>query len=181
MLTPRRQRFCEEYLIDLCATRAAIRAGYSSKTANVQGPRLMKNPEVRAAIKVGMDKRARRINIRADDVLSEISRVALHRIVVGLGTSFAPAIRTQSKQKALDQLARHLGPYSEKVRAACCNRFVERVQASSVEVPVPDSKHSRPAVPSSASGHCDWLPPDGQAPQPSSCGHAAIDYDPTQE
>lgn len=181
LLTPRRQRFCDEYLIDLCATRAAIRAGYSKRTANVQGPRLMKNPEVRAAIKVGMDKRARRINIRADDVLSEIPRVALHRIVVGLGTSFAPAIRMQSKQKALDQLARHLGPYGEKVRSACCDRFVERVQASSAEVSVADSGRPRQAAPSPASGHCDWFPPDGQAPQPSSCGHAATDYDPTTE
>lgn len=121
LLTPRRQRFCEEYLIDLCATRAARRAGYSKHTANVQGPRLMKNAEVRAAIKAGMDRRAKRINVRADDMLSEISPVALHRIVVGLGTSYAPNIRMQSKQKALDQLARHLGPYSEKARAACCD------------------------------------------------------------
>ena len=141
----------------------------------------MKNQEVRAAIKAGMDRRAKRINVRADDVLSEISRVALHRIVVGLGTSYAPAIRMHSKQKALDQLARHLGPYGEKARAACCDHFIERVQASSAEASVAISEHSRPAAPSPASGHCDWLPPDGQAPQPSSCGHAAVDYDPATE
>ena len=40
-LTDRQERFCEEYLLDLNATQAAIRAGYSRKTANQQGPRLL--------------------------------------------------------------------------------------------------------------------------------------------
>lgn len=181
MLTPRRKRFAEEFLVDLCATRAAIRSGYSRKTANVQGPRLMKNPEVRAAIQLGMDERARRINIRADDVLSEISRVALHRIVVGLGTSYAPKIRMDSKRKALDHLARHLGPYSERVRAACCDHFIERVQASSAEVSTSDGERPKKVAPSPSAGHCDWLPPASPSPPAPSSGSASVDYDPTAE
>lgn len=46
MLTPKQQRFVDEYLIDLNATQAAIRAGYSKKTAYSQGQRLLKHVEV---------------------------------------------------------------------------------------------------------------------------------------
>ena len=49
-LTPRQQRFVDEYLIDLNATQAAIRAGYSPKTAQSQSSRLLSNVMVRAAI-----------------------------------------------------------------------------------------------------------------------------------
>jgi phage terminase small subunit len=49
-LTDKQQRFCEEYLIDLNATQAAIRAGYSVKTANEQGARLLANVSVSAYI-----------------------------------------------------------------------------------------------------------------------------------
>lgn len=178
-MTARRERFTKEFLIDLCATRAAVRAGYSRRTANVQGPRLMKNPEVRAAIQAEMDERARRINVKADDVLSEISRVALHRIVVGLGRSYAPKIKMQSKQKALDQLKRHLGPYGDKVMAACFEHFVERVQASTAETSVADVERPRQVAPSPASEHCDWLPPAGHAAQPSTSDQVITDYDPS--
>lgn len=54
MLTSKQQRFCAEYLIDLNATQAAIRAGYSARTANPQGPRLLGNPEIQAAIAAAM-------------------------------------------------------------------------------------------------------------------------------
>ena len=59
-LTPRQERFVAEYLIDLNATQAAIRAGYSAKTAEVQGPRLLGNVRVAAAIADGQAKRAER-------------------------------------------------------------------------------------------------------------------------
>jgi hypothetical protein len=50
MLTPKQARFVEEYLVDLNAKQAAIRAGYSPKTAEVQGCRLLRNVQVAAAI-----------------------------------------------------------------------------------------------------------------------------------
>lgn len=49
-LTPRQQRFCDEYLIDLNATQAAIRAGYSKKTAKEQGSRLLSNVNIKSYI-----------------------------------------------------------------------------------------------------------------------------------
>ena len=55
-LTARQQRFVEEYLIDLNATQAAIRAGYSARTAEQQGPRLLGNVGVAGAIAAGRAK-----------------------------------------------------------------------------------------------------------------------------
>lgn len=49
-LTAKQKRFCDEYLIDLNATQAAIRSGYSEKTAYSQGQRMLKNVEVKAFI-----------------------------------------------------------------------------------------------------------------------------------
>lgn len=75
-LTPRQSIFVHEYLVDLNATQAAIRAGYSAKTAEVQGPRLLGNVRIAAEIQKGMDRRAARVDIKADQVLAEVARLA---------------------------------------------------------------------------------------------------------
>ena len=59
-LTPKQQRFVEEYLIDLNATQAAIRSGYSEKTAQERSSRLLSNVMVQAAIQEAQSKRAER-------------------------------------------------------------------------------------------------------------------------
>lgn len=64
-LTPRQQRFVGEYLIDLNATQAAIRAGYSAKTAEQQGSRLLGNVGVSAAIAKGQARLAAKQEITA--------------------------------------------------------------------------------------------------------------------
>ena len=79
-LTARRQRFVEEYLIDLNATQAATRAGYSPKTANEQGARLLANVSVRSALANAMNARERRTHITQDRVLQELSRIAFFDI-----------------------------------------------------------------------------------------------------
>jgi phage terminase small subunit len=71
-LTAKQERFVAEYLIDLNATQAAIRAGYSAKTAEQQGARLLGNAKVAAAIAAGQAARAERTNITQDYVLSSI-------------------------------------------------------------------------------------------------------------
>ena len=68
-LTAKQQRFVEEYLIDLNATQAAIRAGYSPKTANEQGARLLANASVQEAIAKAMAERSRRTGISQDRVI----------------------------------------------------------------------------------------------------------------
>jgi phage terminase small subunit len=76
MLTPKQQRFVAEYLIDLNATQAAIRAGYSAKTAHSQGPRLLENVDVAAAIQVALDERAERTGVTQDRVIAELAAIA---------------------------------------------------------------------------------------------------------
>ncbi|MDV4167802.1 terminase small subunit [Rhodovulum sp. FJ3] len=76
-LTPKQARFVEEYLIDLNATQAAIRAGYSEKTAYSMGQRLLKNVEVQKAIAAAQSKRSDRVGVQAEDVLRELVRVGM--------------------------------------------------------------------------------------------------------
>ena len=75
-LYPRREAFAAEYLKDLNATRAAIRAGYSAKTASSIGARLLADAGVARAVEAGMAARARRTEIDADRVVLELARIA---------------------------------------------------------------------------------------------------------
>lgn len=71
-LTPKQQRFVEEYLIDLNATQAAIRAGYSEKNADKIGSQLLGKTRIAASIRDAQEKRTRRTEITADYVLTTI-------------------------------------------------------------------------------------------------------------
>lgn len=79
-LTPKQQRFVEEYLIDLNATQAAIRAGYSEKTARSVGAENLTKPYIQEAIQKSMDDRSKRTGIKADDVLKELAHIAFDDI-----------------------------------------------------------------------------------------------------
>lgn len=83
-LTPRQQVFVTEYLVDLNATQAAVRAGYSAKTAHAQGPRLLEHVEVRAAVDDALKRRSERVEVKADDILRELLRLAM----VDIGEAF---------------------------------------------------------------------------------------------
>jgi len=75
-MTPRQHRFVEEYLVDLNATQAARRAGYSAKSAAGRGSRLLRSPAVAAAIEKAQDQRAARTQVSADRVVTELAKVA---------------------------------------------------------------------------------------------------------
>lgn len=75
-LTERQSAFVREYLVDLNATQAAIRAGYSAKTAGQQGFMLLKNLEIQQVLSEAVEKRAKRVEITADRVLKEIGLAA---------------------------------------------------------------------------------------------------------
>lgn len=75
-LNPKQQRFVDEYLIDLNATQAAIRAGYSQKTAGQQGERLLKHVEIQAALSERMKARQERTEITQDMVLQRWWQIA---------------------------------------------------------------------------------------------------------
>ena len=79
-LTAKQQRFVDEYLIDLNATQAAIRAGYSKKTAQVQSARLLSNVMVSAAVAKGMESRSARTGITQDMVLRELAKIGFSDI-----------------------------------------------------------------------------------------------------
>lgn len=74
-LTGKQRAFVREYLVDLNATQAAIRAGYSVSTARQQGQRLLSNVDIDKAISAAMDLRAKRTEVTADRVLQELAKI----------------------------------------------------------------------------------------------------------
>lgn len=71
-LNDKQETFCQEYLIDLNATQAAIRAGYSPESAGAIGGENLQKPEIKTRINELKSERARRCNVTADDVLREL-------------------------------------------------------------------------------------------------------------
>lgn len=74
-LNDKQRRFVDEYLIDLNATQAAIRAGYSEKTAGQQAFDLLKKPEIQESISLAMKAREERTEITQDRVLRELAKI----------------------------------------------------------------------------------------------------------
>ena len=103
-LTPKQAAFVREYLVDLNATQAAIRAGYSAKTAGQIGDENLKKPEIAAAVQAGMDARSERTEISADYVLMGIREVAercLEKAPVMVG-------RGEDRQQLTDDAGRNV-------------------------------------------------------------------------
>jgi len=74
-MSPKQLAFVREYLVDLNATQAAIRAGYSKKTARSVGAENLTKPDIKAAVAIEMDKRSARTGITADRVLKELASI----------------------------------------------------------------------------------------------------------
>jgi len=104
-LTAKRERFVREYLVDLNATQAAIRAGYSPKTANEQGARLLANVSIRDAITRGQQDRAERLQVTADKVLRDLEAARVAALAAG---HYGAAIRASELQ------GRHLGLFMDR-------------------------------------------------------------------
>jgi phage terminase small subunit len=107
-LTAKRQAFVREYPIDLNATKAAIRAGFSEKTAYSQGQRLLKNVEVAAAIQKALAERSERTEITQDYVLTSIMETMEQR--KGTGEHSNP----NAVLKGAELLGRHLAMFTDK-------------------------------------------------------------------
>lgn len=106
-LTPKQAMFVKEYLVDLNATQAAIRAGYSKKTAEVQGHENLRKPYISAAIQAQMNKRAEKVEITAEDVLQSI--IEIRRMAVE-GEKLNEALR------ANELLGKHIALFTDKVQ-----------------------------------------------------------------
>lgn len=79
-LTAQQERFVAEYLIDLNATQAAIRSGYSKKTAKSQGQRLLTKVDIQTAIQRAKAKREKRTEITQDKVIEELAKLGFYDI-----------------------------------------------------------------------------------------------------
>ena len=141
-LNERQKKFGDEYLIDLNATQAAIRAGYSEKTSYSMGQRLLKNVEVAAYIEKRTKARIDRTQINQDFVLTELMKIAMadgtnfatvgkrNRVTltptdnltpeqrsavasVKKGAKGAVEVKTYDKLKALELLGKHLGMFKD--------------------------------------------------------------------
>ena len=104
-LTEKQKRFCEEYLIDLNATQAAIRAGYSAKTANRIAAENLSKLDIQKYISQLQNSQSERTQITADTVLKELEKIALADT----------EITGKEKIKALELLGKHLGMFSDKI------------------------------------------------------------------
>lgn len=139
-LTEKQKRFVAEYLIDLNATQAAIRAGYSEKTASRIGPELLGKTCVSTAVQAAVEERQARTGITQDWVLEELRRIASANgadfaKVVGRTveltdtddlppekkaaisgikeTKFGIEVATYDKVRALELLGKHLGLFEK--------------------------------------------------------------------
>ncbi|WP_258248061.1 terminase small subunit [Aggregatibacter actinomycetemcomitans] len=133
-LRDKQKRFIQEYLIDLNATQAAIRAGYSEKTAYSIGQENLNKPEIQRVIAEAQNKRSERTQIKQDDVI----RMLLENIEIASGKK--AVIKTEirksedgelvgddiaqfvyessSVNRSLELLGKHLGMFSEKVEVS---------------------------------------------------------------
>ena len=115
-LTTKQQLFVDEYLVDLNATRAAIRAGYSEKTAEYQASRLLKNVKIEKALTIRMKARERRTAITHDKVLEDIERIKQDamQLVPDKDGNMTMANHAAAL-KAAELQGRHLGMFNYKI------------------------------------------------------------------
>ncbi len=121
-LTKKQDLFCQEYLVDLNATQAAIRAGYSAKTAHVIGQENLRKPAIAAAVQAYMNARAKRIERKADDVLKDLELVkvdAMKQVIDKDGNSLMA--NHAGALKALELEGRHLKMFTDKMEVTGAN------------------------------------------------------------
>lgn len=142
-MTKKQKRFIEEYLIDLNATQAAIRAGYSPDTAKAIGCENLTKPDIRAHIDRAMAERSKRTGVNADRVVQELAKIAFVNATEVIDPKTATVredalpedtaaiqsvkvktfgedglereIKMADKLKALEMLGRHLGMFKDKL------------------------------------------------------------------
>lgn len=120
-LTPKQKQFCDEYLIDLNATRA-YKAIYTNvkkdETAAANGSRLLRLAKVKAYISEKQQEKQQRTEITQDMVLKELAKIGFEQStdfsVEGIPIVDGAKHRTQSQLKALELIGKHIGMFKEK-------------------------------------------------------------------
>lgn len=127
-LTARQKRFCDEYLIDLNATQAAIRAGYSARSARQIADRNMSNDDIQEYIKNRMDEKDKALIANQDEVLKYLTQVLRGEsqseivVVENIGDFTSEARRIQKapdekeRLKAAELLGRRYNLFSDKMK-----------------------------------------------------------------
>ena len=144
-MTDKQKRFCEEYLVDLNATQAAIRAGYKPDNAGSIGSENLQKPEIRARVDQMLADRSVRTGVNADRVIRELAKVAFVKatdvinvdeatvknsaseddkaciqsvkvkVVNGDFSSIEREIKLCDKVRALELLGKHLGIFEDNI------------------------------------------------------------------
>ena len=123
-MNPRQTLFAKEYAVDHNATQAAIRAGYSTKTAKSQGQRLLTNADIRKAVNQADTKATTKLELTHQLVLE-----GLHGIATNEDTTASARVR------AYELLGKHQGLFTERVEvtqipsAALVEEWVEALEA----------------------------------------------------
>ncbi len=131
-MTPKQERFCQEFLIDLNATQAAIRAGYSPRTAGKIGSENLQKPEIQDCLTLLRAEAAEKAGLSLEQVIGGLKEIAFDR-------ERADGIRV----KALELLGKHLGMFTNT------NTANDHDTTAKVTIVMPDN--GRGPVP--ASGH----------------------------
>lgn len=135
-LTEKQKRFVQEYLVDLNATQAAIRAGYSQKTAQEQSSRLLSNVMVQKNIQQAMQRRSQRTGVAQDEVLKKLGQIAF--------SEEEDVAKERNQLKALELLGKHLGMFTGKKPEDDDGGETGVVLLPSVsEEPAPPKKHNQ--------------------------------------
>lgn len=126
-MTEKQKRFCDEYLIDCNATQAAIRAGYSAKTANEQSARLLANVSIKNYIDEQLELLHNEKTADAREVLEYLTSVMRGEssaevvVVEGIGDGLSEARRLKKapdekeRLRAAEMLGKRFGMFTEKV------------------------------------------------------------------
>ncbi len=118
-LTPKQEMFCREYIIDLNGTQAAIRAGYSEKTANEQSAQLLAKLSIKEYVQSLMDQRVQRVNIDADYVINGIKDltercIQAQPVVIDGQPTGEYKFEANAALKGYELLGKHLKLFTDK-------------------------------------------------------------------
>jgi phage terminase small subunit len=135
-LTDKQKIFVAEYLIDKNATQAAIRAGYSAKTANEQGSRLLTNVSIRSEIDKRIEQVSKRAAITAERILERLDAVAercmqAEPVLDREGNPIGEyKFDSSGANRANELLGKHLKLFTDKIELDVTDSLAERMKKS---------------------------------------------------